>query len=111
MLGNNLVNILASALATSLLIKVFGNTGVAYAVIIMTALISWFSTNKINLTTNKSTFSIFKSSRKIIPNLPEVIKFQGLEIKRTPYIKFLGITLDENLSWNQHIVDFINSFI
>ena len=43
LLGNNLVNILASALATSLLIKVFGNTGVAYAVIIMTALIVIFA--------------------------------------------------------------------
>ena len=43
LLGNNLVNILASALATSLLIKLFGDTGVAYAVIIMTALIVVFS--------------------------------------------------------------------
>ena len=43
LLGNNLVNILASALATSLLIKIFGNTGVAYAVIIMTALIVIFA--------------------------------------------------------------------
>ena len=43
LLGNNLVNILASALATSLLIKVFGNTGVAYAVILMTALIVIFA--------------------------------------------------------------------
>ena len=43
LLGNNLVNILASALATSLLIKLFGDTGVAYAVIIMTALIVVFA--------------------------------------------------------------------
>ena len=43
LLGNNLVNILASALATSLLIRVFGNSGVAYAVIIMTALIVIFA--------------------------------------------------------------------
>lgn len=43
LLGNNLVNILASALATSLLIKIFGDAGVAYAVIIMTALIVLFA--------------------------------------------------------------------
>ena len=43
LLWNNLVNILASALATSLLIKLFGDTGVAYAVIIMTALIVVFA--------------------------------------------------------------------
>ncbi len=33
LLGNNLVNILASSLATSLLITMFGETGVAYATI------------------------------------------------------------------------------
>ena len=43
LLGNNLVNILASALATSLAIKVFGDAGVAYAVVIMTALIVIFA--------------------------------------------------------------------
>ena len=43
LLGNNLVNILASSLATSLLIKIYGNTGVAYAVIIMTVLIVIFA--------------------------------------------------------------------
>ena len=43
LLANNLVNILASALATSLLIQLFGPRGVAYATIIMTALILFFS--------------------------------------------------------------------
>ena len=43
LLGNNLVNILASVLATSLLIRVFGETGVAYATIIMTLLIVVFA--------------------------------------------------------------------
>ena len=43
LLGNNLVNILASSLATSLLIKMFGDTGIAYAVLIMTILIVIFA--------------------------------------------------------------------
>ncbi|MDA0367093.1 MAG: HlyC/CorC family transporter [Proteobacteria bacterium] len=43
LLGNNLVNILASALATSLLISEFGDAGVAYATVLMTALILIFS--------------------------------------------------------------------
>lgn len=43
LLGNNLVNILASALATSVLIGFFGDAGVAYATIIMTALILIFA--------------------------------------------------------------------
>jgi len=43
LLGNNLVNILASALATSALIAVFGDTGVVYATLGMTALVLIFA--------------------------------------------------------------------
>ncbi len=43
LLGNNLVNISASALATSVLIKMFGEAGVAYATVAVTALLLIFS--------------------------------------------------------------------
>ncbi|HRY07064.1 MAG TPA: HlyC/CorC family transporter [Hyphomicrobiaceae bacterium] len=43
LLGNNLVNILASALTTSLLIRLFGEVGVAYATVGMTVLVVIFS--------------------------------------------------------------------
>ncbi len=43
LLGNNLVNILASALATSALITLFGETGVIYATLAMTLLVLIFA--------------------------------------------------------------------
>ena len=43
LLGNNLVNILASALATGLLISFFGDEGVAIATVIMTFLVLVFA--------------------------------------------------------------------
>ena len=43
LLGNNLVNILASALATSVLIKIFGEAGVVYATLVMTMLVLIFA--------------------------------------------------------------------
>ncbi|MEM8833897.1 MAG: HlyC/CorC family transporter [Pseudomonadota bacterium] len=43
LLGNNLVNILASALATSVLIKMVGEAGVVYATLIMTILVLIFA--------------------------------------------------------------------
>ncbi len=43
LLANNLVNILASALATSLLIGLFGDSGVAYATLVMTLLVLIFA--------------------------------------------------------------------
>jgi hypothetical protein len=73
------------------------------ASIIMTQLTSWFNANKLTLNADKSSFTIFKSSRKRILNLPDHIEFQGKLLKRTSHIKFLGITLDENLTWNHHI--------
>jgi Mg2+/Co2+ transporter CorB len=43
LIGNNIVNIFASALATSALIRVFGESGVAYATIGMTVLVVIFA--------------------------------------------------------------------
>ncbi len=43
LLGNNLVNIMASALATSLLIGIFGEAGVVYATLSMTLLVLIFA--------------------------------------------------------------------
>ncbi len=43
LLGNNLVNILASALATSVLLRLFGDAGVVYATLVMTALVLIFA--------------------------------------------------------------------
>lgn len=43
LLGNNMVNILASALATSVLIRIFGEAGVVYATLAMTIIVLIFS--------------------------------------------------------------------
>jgi Mg2+/Co2+ transporter CorB len=42
LLGNNLVNIAASALATSVLLQIFGDAGVLYATVVMTVLVLFF---------------------------------------------------------------------
>ncbi|MEL6920737.1 MAG: CNNM domain-containing protein, partial [Pseudomonadota bacterium] len=43
LIGNNLVNVMSSALATTLLITLFGDTGVVYATIAMTVLLVIFA--------------------------------------------------------------------
>ncbi len=43
LLGNNLVNILASALATSVFLTLFGDAGVVYATLVMTAIVVIFA--------------------------------------------------------------------
>ena len=74
---------------------------------IMISLSSWFLANKLTLNADKSSFTIFKSPRKII-NMPNSINFLNHKINRVSYIKFLGVTLDEDLSFNQHINEVCN---
>ena len=70
---------------------------------IMLQLNSWFVSNKLTLNTSKSSFTIFKSSRKKINNIPKSIDFLNYKIERKSSVKFLGVILDEHLTWNQHI--------
>ena len=70
---------------------------------IMIQLTTWFKANKMTLNSEKSSFTIFKSSRKTISNLPDTIEFHDQKIKRTSHVKFLGVVLDETLTWNHHI--------
>ena len=75
---------------------------------IMTQLTSWFNANKLTLNADKSSFTIFKSRGKKILNLPDQIEFQNKHIKRTKHIKFLGITIEENLTWDLQINEICN---
>ena len=70
---------------------------------IMNQLHTWFSANKLTLNTDKSTFTIFRTKRKIINNLPEHLEFSDYKIKRTSFVKYLGVIIDENLTWDLHI--------
>ena len=76
--------------------------------VIMTQLTNWFRANKLTLNADKSSFTIFKSSQKNITNQPDKIKFNNQEICRTSHIKFLGVIIDENLTWNNHINELCN---
>ncbi|MDB9761845.1 CNNM domain-containing protein [Alphaproteobacteria bacterium] len=69
LLGNNIVNILASALATSILINLFGDKGIIYATIIMTSLIFIFAE------VLPKTYAIRKSEKLVIYSAPIIIIF------------------------------------
>ena len=70
---------------------------------IMNQLHSWFTANKLTLNTDKSSFTIFRTKKKVIHNLPEHIEFLDYKIKRTTHVKYLGLTINENLTWDNHI--------
>ena len=76
---------------------------------IMIQLDEWFTANLLTLNTDKSYFCIFRTTQNHITDLPEVIKFNDKSIMRAKSIKYLGITLDEFLNWNEHVASTIKS--
>ena len=64
---------------------------------------TWFHTNKLSLNIKKSNFIIFSSKGKKYNTDNLKININGNEIKQVNFTKFLGIYIDEHLSWAQHI--------
>ena len=65
----------------------------------------WFQANKLSLNTKKTKFVLFHKPR-IKANLPSnlpVLKINSVERKREKGLKFLGVIVDENITWKQHI--------
>ena len=73
LIGNNLVNIAASAVATSVAIRVFGVLGPAYAVLIMTALIVVFC--------------------EILPKNVAIAKKESTLLRNLPLLRLLNVLM------------------
>ena len=54
---------------------------------------------------SKTKYSLFHSTRKRkgIPNILPPLHIDNVPVKRRFVIKFLGVYLDENISWKHHI--------
>ena len=69
-------------------------------------LASWFKANKLSLNISKTKYSLFHSirKRKDIPNILTPLHIGNVPIKRESSLtKFLGVYLNENISWKHHI--------
>ena len=66
---------------------------------------NWFTTNKLSLNTGKTKYTFFHKlnlSDNIPLKLPE-LKINNTIINRERAVKFLGVVIDENLPWKNHI--------
>ena len=68
----------------------------------------WFIANKLTLNVSKTSFLIFRSKRSNINNLPDTIGYENININRETKIKYLGLTLEEHLSWDTHTNEMCN---
>ena len=60
----------------------------------------WFAANKLSLNVEKINFMVF-SKKKI--NYNYIIKIDDKVINRVNKTKFLGVFIDENLTWKEHV--------
>ena len=61
----------------------------------------WLKANKLSLNVDKTNFMLFSPRNRNIPIID--IKIDGNSIERVYETKFLGVIIDENLSWGPHI--------
>ena len=62
---------------------------------------TWLQRNKLQLNVSKSKFMVFFKHPKTLPKLN--ITANGNLIGQVSKFNFLGITIDENITWNPHI--------
>ena len=71
-------------------------------------LVKWFKVNKLSLNISKTNFIVFSSSRKVPNHVNISIVIDGIQINRVSKVKFLGVILDESLTWCDHIFSIEN---
>ena len=62
----------------------------------------WLCVNKLSLNPQKTKYIVFRNKNKIIENSIEV-KLQNCLIEQVQNFNFLGITINQHLTWNDHI--------
>ena len=98
LLGNNAVNIAASALATGLLLTWFGKAGIAYATIVMTAVIVIFSevmpkTAAFNAP-DRIALLVARPMQWIVQGLAPIL--MAIEFLVRVLLRLVGVNIDEN---------------
>ena len=64
--------------------------------------VEWLALNKLSLNAKKTKMMIFHyKQRNIGKHLPR-LKINNTEIERVKEFNFLGVTIDENMTWNAH---------
>ena len=66
-------------------------------------LISWFCCNKLLLNVKKTKCIIFRSRGKIIPDNVDILNVGGHHVVHSEHVQFLGVIIDEHLTWKPHL--------
>ena len=75
----------------------------------LTKISDWFAVNKLSLNAEKTKFMIFHNHQKIITqNKIPCLKINNTNIERITEFNFLGLTINEHLTWKSHAAKVAN---
>src|SRR5688572_13770576 len=70
----------------------------------LTLVADWFSANRLTLNLDKTNFILFKSHRKMgLSDDSLRLSINGIPIIKVTSTKFLGVHVDQHLTWKEHI--------
>ena len=69
----------------------------------LTSVSDCFNANKLSFNVKKSKYSFFHNQKNNIPLRLPTRNVNGFTVERESSIKFLGVSIDENLAWRDHI--------
>ena len=69
---------------------------------------NWLMANKLTVNIKKTNYVIFKVRQKQLPSELFNIKNDNETFERKIHTKFLGVYVDENLNWKDHVNLFAN---
>ena len=81
---------------------------IAKAEVIIKNVSKWFAANKLTLNVSKTSYVIFKSKKMTNINIPNTISYKEIKINRESQVKYLGLILDEHMSWDSHTNEICN---
>ena len=77
----------------------------------MNKVVKWLKANKLSINASKTKFVIFKSKNKSLLNTDNTIKINNDLVKQVTFVKFLGVIIDEELTWKNHISSVLKTII
>ena len=72
-------------------------------------LFDWLCVNKLTVNDNKTKYMVFsKSTRSAYTDKHRIVTLNGVPIKKVETHKFLGMIVDQNLSWKPHMLQILS---
>src|SRR6218665_2766795 len=64
---------------------------------------NWFINNRLSLNVSKTNYILFRSHRRHLPSTEGVLPINNISIPRVDNARFLGVHIDQFLTWKTHI--------